>query len=120
MLGLAIALVAFAVGVLLVVGAPAFVSFLGLHKEWVDLGYYTLLVFGLLLWWYWSRHLQSRFWALVFVMLAVHTGAFACFIRWVMPLSPFYYCFIGPLELGAIAFVMERRGSLHRTTAHRA
>lgn len=108
LLGLAIALIAFPIAFLIVVDNPSLEAFLDRDKTWVGLGYYTIVLFGLLVWWYWSRRASGTFWVVIVSLCLMHLSGFVSYISHFGALSPLRYSIIGPFEAMILGLCLER------------
>lgn len=108
LLGAGIALTVLVIGVTIEIYFPNLASFLGRNLRWLHLAYYSTLVFGLLLWWFWDRHNSLAFWGFVALALVGHTLLFFLYINYVGRLSSIHFMIIGPVEVGLIGLFIDR------------
>jgi len=81
-----------------------------IDDKWIGLGSNTLLVFGILLYWFRERLRQKPFWVLFAVVLAVHLALYSMVLRRVGQWPLVNFGVVDLLEWATLAAAFRRIG----------
>jgi hypothetical protein len=108
LLGMALALVLALTLATLTIIWPSFLPSWDEYKTWVDLTYYTVCFFAIMVWYAWKLHKSLKSWGVLIILFAVHVTGFALFVGHYRPLFPIHYVLIAPFEAILVGFFVER------------